>query len=150
MKRMNALCACLLLAPVLALAHGKATGIVKERMDLMVEIGDAMKILRAELLFTDTPDVARTGQAARAVEDRAGGAMVRLFPEGSTMHSEALPSIWAEPERFAASADDLRTHAAALSKAAEMSAGAATLREHFDAVNDTCKACHDDFRLEKK
>jgi len=147
---MPALCACLLLAPALAFAHGKATGIVKERMDRMVEIGGAMKILRAELLFADTPAIARVAQAARAIEDRAGTAMTRLFPEGTTMHSEALPSVWTDSARFAALADDLRLHAAALADTAKKGTGEAALRERFEAVNGTCKACHDDFRLEKE
>jgi len=149
MKRMIALCVSLLLAPALAIAHGMATGIVQERMNLMVEVGDAMKVLRAELLFADTPNGARIEKAARTIEERAAGEMTRLFPEGSTMHSEALPSVWTDPARFTTLADDLRIHAATLADAAEKGAGEVALRERFDAVNGTCKACHDDFRRGK-
>lgn len=49
MKITLAFCAALLLAPVAVLAHGKTTGILMERMTLMVVLRDAIKTLKGNL-----------------------------------------------------------------------------------------------------
>lgn len=144
MKKMMTLCAALLLVPALAFAHGKATGIVKERMDRMVEINDARKVISAQFRQEDGPDPGAIADSARVIERHSGAAMTALFPPGSTMHSDAMPSVWTEPTRFSALAEDLRIAAATLARDAD--SGADT-RAAFAAVEDACSACHDDYRL---
>ena len=101
------------------LAHGGATGIVKERMDLMKGIGDAMKTLTAmfkgEVAYD--PDAVRA--AARTIRSRAGEHMTTLFPEGS-LHkpTEALPAIWEDWPAFRQYANELETYSAVLEAAA--------------------------------
>lgn len=166
------------LTPILAGAHGGASGVVKERMDLMKVMGDDMKRISDMLHGKAAYDVAEVRKAALSIAARGGEDITRLFPQG-TDHppSEALPTIWRQPDRFAALAGDLVTHAKALAEAAgneravaamgsaeammgmgAMMGGAAPAEEPatmapetaFMRLTDTCAACHETFRAEKK
>ena len=103
-----------------ALAHSGATGVMKERMDAMGEMGDEMKRL-APMMRGQTeydPDVVRS--AAETMIDHAGTQMTELFPEGSNGEpSEALDTIWEDWEEFAALAEALRNSAEGMKLAAE-------------------------------
>lgn len=104
----------------LALAHGGATGIVKERMDLMDSIGKAMKSVTEMFQGTTDYDADEVRDAASLIANHGGEAMTRLFPEGSIQApSEALPAIWQDWERFSALAKDLSVYAKALAEAAD-------------------------------
>ncbi|MCR9111365.1 MAG: cytochrome c [Rhodobacteraceae bacterium] len=103
-----------------ALAHSGATGVVKERMDAMGELSEAMKLLtpmmRGQAEYN--PDAVR--RAADTMIDHAGSDMTELFPEGSNdMPSEALDVIWEDWEEFAALAEALRTSAEGMKLAAD-------------------------------
>jgi len=103
-----------------ALAHSGATGVVKERMDAMVELGDAMKRLAPMMRgLTDyDPDVVR--RAADTMIGHAGAQMTELFPEGSNQKpSEALDAIWQDWDTFAALAETLRSSADGMKRAAD-------------------------------
>jgi cytochrome c556 len=102
-----------------ALAHSGATGVMKERMDAMGEMGDAMKrltpMMRGQTAYD--PDVVRN--AADTMIGHAGTQMTELFPEGSNgAPSEALDAIWEDWEEFAALAEALRTSAEGMKLAA--------------------------------
>ncbi len=102
-----------------ALAHSGATGVMKERMDAMGEMGDAMKrltpMMRGQTAYN--PDVVRN--AADTMIGHAGTQMTELFPEGSNgAPSEALDAIWEDWEEFAALAEALRTSAEGMKLAA--------------------------------
>ncbi|MCE8534685.1 cytochrome c [Ruegeria pomeroyi] len=103
-----------------ALAHSGATGVMKERMDAMGEMGDEMKRL-APMMRGQTeydPDVVRS--AADTMIGHAGTQMTELFPEGSNGEpSEALDTIWEDWEEFAALAEALRTSAEGMKLAAD-------------------------------
>lgn len=103
----------------LAMAHGGATGIVKERMDLMDNMKDAIKQLKA--IFKGevdyNPDTVR--QSALVIKDHSGEAMTKLFPQGSLKHSEAKTAIWQEWDRFKQLADDQEKIAQGLYNSAE-------------------------------
>ncbi|MGB0468904.1 MAG: c-type cytochrome [Pontibacterium sp.] len=84
-----------------ALAHGGAKGVVKERMDLMDNMKDAMKSLVPVFKGEQTYDAEVVRKAALIIRDHSGDAMTRLFPKGSIKgHSEAKPLIWQEWGRF--------------------------------------------------
>jgi len=102
------------------MAHGGASGIVMERMDLMKEMKTSMKSMSAMFSGKAEYDEAVVKEAARAIERNSGEAMTKLFPEGS-LHgpTEAKPEIWQEWDRFAALADQLKRYGAALEKAAD-------------------------------
>jgi len=100
-----------------ALAHGGATGIVKERMDSMSAMGEAIKSLST--MFKSgayDPDLIRTG--AMAIKSHAGESMLKLFPEGSDdTPSEARAEIWNNWEEFATLAMELENFAVGLAAA---------------------------------
>jgi cytochrome c556 len=104
----------------LVMAHGGATGIVKERMDLMDNMKDAVKQLKAvfkgEIEYN--PDTIR--QSALVIRDHSGEAMTKLFPQGSLKHSsEAKPGIWQEWDRFTQLANNQKKIAQGLYNSAE-------------------------------
>jgi cytochrome c556 len=69
-----------------------------------------------------------------------------LFPEGSDFgETDALPSIWEDPETFAQRSRDNHAAAVALHEAVE-AGDEAEIAQRFRAVGQSCRACHDDFR----
>lgn len=102
-----------------AFAHTAATGVVKERMDLMGVLDRAMKEL-VPMVRADGPvDAARLGELAATIRDHAGDAITARFPEDS-IHgpSEALPAIWTDWRGFGAKSENLRMLGDALATAA--------------------------------
>jgi len=138
-------CAC----ATVALAHKGATGVVKERMDLMERQKDDMKII-GNMAKGQTPfDVAKAVEAARDIGVTAKK-IPELFPEGSTGgKSEALPAIWEKWDRFTANTEDLGNAAEALVSALGDSENQ-DWKAAFKTVGEACKSCHEDFRAKKK
>lgn len=104
---------------VAALAHGGATGVVKERMDGMGAMQEAMKVLTPMMQGQSDydPDVVRA--QASIIATHAGDALTSLFPEGSVEGpSEAKAEIWQDWEGFATLAEQLRSGADGLASAA--------------------------------
>jgi len=133
----------------LALAHEGATGVVKERMDLMDSQKKDMKLLN-DMAKGKTPFDAAKATAAAADLETTAKKIPDLFPEGSTGHpSEALPAIWEEWDRFKGDAKDLEDSANALS-AALGAPGQHDWKPALQKVTDACKACHEDFRSKEK
>ena len=103
-----------------AFAHGGATGIVKDRMDAMAEMGKAVKavtpMMRGEAAYD--ADVLR--QAAATFSRHAGEAMTQLFPEGTGgAPSEAKETVWTQWEEFSELAERLGVIAEGLAGAAD-------------------------------
>lgn len=144
------LLACIVSA-TLAFAHEGATGVVKERMDLMDSQKDAMKVI-GDMAKGKTPfDAAAATKAANDIHTTAKK-IHDLFPEGSggeENKSDALPAVWEKWDRFTANADDLATAADALAKALGDSASE-DWKPAFQKVGEACKSCHEDFRAKKK
>lgn len=103
-----------------AMAHGGATGIVKQRMDAMATLGKVVKSL-SEMMRGDTEydaDLVRKGAAV--VKTHAGQAMTSLFPQGSGgKPSEARAEIWQDWEAFDELAKQLAIFAEGLEAAAD-------------------------------
>lgn len=115
-----ALAAALSAGTTVALAHSGASGVVKERMNSMKSLGDAMKELTAIMRGQQDYRAERVRTLAGTVDSHGGEAMTKLFPEGSLDHpSEALPTIWTDWDRFSALAVQLSDYAAALALAAD-------------------------------
>jgi cytochrome c556 len=133
----------------LALAHEGATGVVKERMDLMKRQQKDMKLIGDMAKGKAPLDAAKAAEAARDISVTAKR-IHELFPEGSAGgHSDALETIWKEWDRFAANANDLGNVASELASSLNGSAGQ-DWKGAFQKVTDTCKSCHQDFRAKKK
>jgi cytochrome c556 len=104
---------------IAAFAHGGATGIVKERMDAMDEMGKATESLTKIMRGQERYDAAAVAGHAATIKSHAGDALTALFPEGSdTSPSEARPEIWSEWDRFVGLAQRLDTLAGGLEAAA--------------------------------
>ncbi|SHM66938.1 Cytochrome c556 [Roseovarius litoreus] len=102
-----------------AFAHSGATGVVKERMDAMKSMGDAVKRIKPMMSGEAAYDEAAVRAAAQAIADEAGTAMTEKFPEGSTDHpSEVLQRTWDEWSRFTGLAEQLEVAANGLAQAA--------------------------------
>lgn len=129
-------------------AHGGATGVVKERMDLMSTLGDSMKALKGQVMGSGEPDRAAIAREAARIAEHADG-LTDKFPEGSLEGpSEAHPEIWSRWDEFAEAADALVVTAREMAEEAH-AAEPATLRTHFAAIGKACAACHRDFRVKK-
>jgi len=126
-----------------ALAHEEMNlppGPIKDRHELMENIGGNAKKIGEALKAHDTKPIPAAADAIAADADKIPG----LFPEGSTSDkSRAKPEIWKDFPKFKQISSDLAAHATALAAAA-MSGGdaAAAAKTMFG----DCKACHDDFR----
>lgn len=130
----------------LALAHEGATGVVKERMDLMDTQKDAMKVIGDMAKGTAPFDAAKAAGAAQEIEDTAKK-IPELFPEGTGGHpSEAKPEVWERWDEFTADAEALEAAAKDLVMALE--AEAPDWKAKFKGVIDSCKTCHKTFRME--
>jgi len=102
------------------LAHDKATGIVKERMVLMENLGKSMKALSQMMRGREPYDAVKVKALAKSLADHGGTAMTKLSPEGSLdKPTEARPEIWQDWNKFTALADQLTDYAKALEQAAE-------------------------------
>lgn len=109
-----------LLATTVAFAHGGATGVVKERMDAMDAMGEAVKTLAAMMRGETKYNAETVRETAAVIDNHAGEAMTALFPEGSDGEpSEAKPAIWTDWQEFQALAGRLDILAAGLGAAAD-------------------------------
>lgn len=130
---------------LVAQAHEGATGIVKQRMDAMADMGKRVKAITQRL---------RAGRDLAAIKDdaaemhRLAVEIAPLFPLGSLgPHSDARKAIWENWPDFTAKADALAAEAA---KLAEISTdNVAALRKQIRAVGEACGACHETYRLKK-
>ena len=151
-----------------ALAHGGATGIVKQRMDGMTAISDATKTLASMMRGAKPYDADAVSEAAGIIRSHAGVALTELFPEGSLNHpSEAKPDIWTDWNEFQA----LATRLADVATGLELAAGNGLSGDNasanllagltpqqmadrppdaiFKALAQTCSDCHGKFRVKK-
>lgn len=133
-----------------ASAHTGATGVVKQRMDAMTDVGKQMKAIATMVKGESAFDAAKVKLAAGTIADHARD-IPDLFPKG-TQHkpSEATAAIWKDWERFVAIADSLETDARLLANAAETADSASDIARQLGAVGKNCKTCHESFRLKKK
>jgi cytochrome c556 len=103
-----------------ALAHGGATGIVKERMDNMLGMAKALKVLVAVFNGERDYEAKAVRSAADAIATHSGENLLKLFPQHSLQEgSEARPEIWQDWSTFSAMANDLELYTLALSKNAD-------------------------------
>ena len=128
-----------------AIAHEHATGIVKERMDVMEEIGRRMKSINTRMKMKR--DVGAINEDAKAIAERAAH-IVHLFPPGSMQPpTDARSSIWKNWSDFERLAKALETESA---KLAETSSGdIPALTTQVRAVSRVCNDCHEPYRLKR-
>lgn len=103
-----------------AWAHSGATGVVKERMDGMMAMGEAVKSITPLMRGKTDYDAARVQEFAAVLKAHSGETMTRLFPEGTGgKPSVAKPAVWENWQTFVAMANRLDTLAEGLDRAAD-------------------------------
>lgn len=132
-----------------ALAHSGATGVVKERMDLMSDIGEQMKTIGQMVKGKTKFDGQKISAAAKRLAEHSNR-IPDLFPGGSNGHpSEALPIIWSDWEDFVEMSHRLHDRAKELSEVTKTATETAAIIKPFLALGKTCTGCHQKFRQEK-
>ncbi|SHN09965.1 c-type cytochrome [Roseibium suaedae] len=154
------------IAPI-AYGHGKATGVVKERMELMVVLRDAAKALGGMMKGAVPYDAAQVKAQAEILRSHSGAALTKLFPEGTGgMPSEAREEIWENWDEFTQMSNQLELLASGLMDAADNGlmkdmgghmAGHMSMNDPaaiaampadgvFMMIAQACSACHEKFR----
>lgn len=151
MKRLSLTASILVPAVLLAMpavGHMGATGVVKERMDAMLDIGKSMKAISRTIKSPDYNPETVAKSAGRI--SRHADRLVDMFPVGVTHEkSEARPAIWERKAEFDALFVELREKARKLSdadRAGDPKDAAMALRD----LGKTCSACHKTFRKSTK
>ena len=120
-----------------------------ERHELMEGVGDAAKPLGAMLKGEKDFDAAVAMESFRTFE-AASKKLGGLFPPGSETGegTEAAPAIWEDREGFDAAIAEWQE-----AVAAAIAAAPATLDDAkpvAGAIFNTCKGCHDNYRIEEE
>lgn len=144
MKRLNS-ALCLTLLASAALAHSGATGVVKERMDMMKDLGATLKSLsvmsRSEIYNQEFVETSARDMKLHAAH------MADMFPVGSDAKpSEVRPEIWTDRAKFDALFVELSVAAEALAASA---GDKAALPARVVEISAVCRDCHDGFRVKK-
>ncbi len=122
---------------------------IEARQSQLEKVGDAFKAI-SDQLKAGTPDIAIIQEAAAVVPEATQG-MADWFPEGSGPESgidtDALPAIWENMPDFQEKVGNMQEAAANLNTVAQ-GGDMAAIGEAFKTTGGTCKACHDDYRLD--
>jgi len=125
--------------------------LVKQRHDAMKQLGKASKSIKRSLDATP-PDLAAVKQAAQPLSDTTAAKIVSLFPAGTgpdVGKTGAKPDIWKNPQDFAQKARDYEAAVKQFGDALT-AAQADQVKASWGKVQDSCKACHDKYRVEDK
>lgn len=122
------------------------TGIVKERMEAMKGLKDALIAIKTTL-GSDDFDQQIVSENAKKISAASGAPLLKFFPQGSNeAPSEALDNIWTDWENFKIKAELLKTKADALAVAEGKEASMAA----FGEMAQSCGGCHKTYRLQKE
>lgn len=129
-------------------AHEGAMGIVKQRMDVMSELGKASKTIAEMFKGQRAYDPAMVAQLARNIANHADK-LPAMFPLGSgNPPSEALPSVWSDRDGFVKAFGAMKQEATKLSEMAPTATQRAVMGQFFK-MSRTCTACHTNYRKAK-
>lgn len=133
-----------------ASGHKGATGIVKERMEVMEALGKSIKSLVA--MLKGKAQFNRQAVKATANKMAAHGTKMKTqFPAGSDQKpTRALPAVWKNRPDFDKLADQLTQAAKALEKNADAAKSPKDLAPRIIAIGQTCKSCHEKYRAPDK
>jgi len=125
--------------------HEHATGVVKERMIAMENMGKRLKAINERI--RGKRDLAAIKADADAVAELAAH-VTHLFPSGSMQHpTQARSSIWQNWSDFERRAVALQ---AASRKLAETDPGDAdAITAQARALSQVCGGCHEKYRVKK-
>ncbi|QMU56958.1 MAG: cytochrome c [Boseongicola sp.] len=143
---MQRLKAALIITSVLSasavLAHsGVKDHDVMARMESMKILGQETKVLGQMMRGKTSFDVATARAAMDALILEAGETEALFKPRSDDPKSEALPTIWTEPDRFADQLDAMN----AVLAGADVSTPD-QLEQSLRRISASCSACHKEFR----
>jgi cytochrome c556 len=143
----GAICALAIVAGCLsAAAHEHATGVVKERMDLMETMSRRLKAIRERI--DGKRDLDAIKGDAEGIASLAPH-VAHLFPKGSTQRpTDARNTIWQNWADFERKATVLETESKKLADTRPDDFGA--LSAQVRAVSDACGACHQAYRVKRR
>jgi cytochrome c556 len=128
-----------------------ATEVVKARQTGLKALGAAFKVIRDELK-EDAPDAAKIRKASADIT-QAAGAIDKWFPAGTGLDSgvktDAKAEVWTDPAGFATAREAFVREA---NKWAQLgnSTDASAWKEGAASLGQSCKGCHDKYRLKKE
>ena len=115
----------------------------KARHEAMEHVNDAMKVLGKMAKGQAPFDAAAVGNNATTIKEHLEEA-AKLFPPGSdTGETKARPEVWSDRPGFEQAMKDAQAAAVALSAVKEEAA----FRPALGALGQSCKACHDKYRM---
>jgi cytochrome c556 len=133
-------------AAVPALAHDHATGVVKERMDMMEAMAKNLKAIRDRV--EAKRELASIKADAEAIASHATH-ITHLFPTGSTQRpTDARSTIWQNWPDFESKAKALETESNKLT--AVSADDLAALSAQARAVSQACGDCHGKYRVKRR
>jgi cytochrome c556 len=127
-------------------AHDHATGVVKERMEMMEAMAKRLKAIRERI--DGKRDLAAIKADAEAIAAHAPH-LIHLFPPGSTQKpTDARAAIWQNWSDFERKAAALEAES---KKLMNTDAGdLAALSTQARAVTEACGACHEKYRTKRR
>ena len=130
-------------------ANAEIVAVIEARQDNLKEMGASMRAI-SESMRSGSPDSALISEKADIIAAHSQ-TMPNWFPAGSGpeagVETEALPTIWENPDGFAEAVSNFQAAAVVFQTAAasgDMAATGGALR----TLGGTCGACHDDFRVD--
>ncbi len=133
----------------ISFAHDGATGVVKQRMDMMSDVASSMKTL-GQMLKGEVDYNADTAQSAALKIEKHSKHFLTLFPEGSTQEpSEALHAVWENWDDFKQQLEVMANRSNELATIAASSTSAEEIKTQFSNLGKTCGTCHKKFRQKK-
>ncbi|MDP2215530.1 cytochrome c [Phenylobacterium sp.] len=123
---------------------------VAERQEGFKALGAAFKIINDQLR-TGSPDMAAIAPAADRMSELAQQ-IPGWFPAGTGpddgVRTDALATVWSDPDGFAAAHTRLVAATGRLQELAT-AGDVEALREHVRGVGASCGGCHDNFRVKQ-
>lgn len=127
-------------------AHDHATGVVKERMDMMEIMAKHLKAIRERI--DKKQDLAAIKTDAEAIASHAPH-VVHLFPRGSTQRpTDARGTIWQNWSDFERKANALEVESKKLISVSNGDFEAVSKQAR--AVSEACGACHQKYRIKRR
>jgi cytochrome c556 len=123
---------------------------IEARQSNLKDLGGAFKTVRDQLRIS-SPNIQEIKLAAQQIKDLVGD-QDHWFPKGTGpeagFKTDAKPEIWSDPAGFAKARKELAEQAPKLLTFADAN-DLAGLRSHVPVVAQSCKGCHDKYRVPK-
>lgn len=129
-----------------AISHDHATGVVKERMDMMEDMAKRLKAIRERV--EQKRDLVAIKADAEAIAAHVPH-LVHMFPPGSTQKpTQARRAIWQNWADFERLAKALETESKKLAGTSPDDGTA--IATQVQAVSKACGSCHEKYRIRTK